>query len=68
MRVGRSWERSDRRTPEIFGSVGWDAGYNLDRYPSYGPYWQTRHPHWNQRLTELGAYQAAHAEETAASR
>ena len=49
-------------------SVGWDAGYNLDRYPSYGPYWQTRHPHWNQRLTELGAYQAAHAEETAASR
>ena len=43
---------------------GWDGGYDVDRYPSYGEYWRTLDAGWSQRLDELGAYQAA-AEEAA---
>lgn len=46
-------------------SVGWDAGYDVDRYPSYGPKWQQLAERWNRRLTALGAYHAAEAEESA---
>jgi hypothetical protein len=38
---------------------GWDGGYDVDRYPSYGEYWRTLDAGWSQRLDELGAYEAA---------
>ena len=44
--------------------LGWDGGYDVDLYPSYGSYWQTLNPFWNQRLEEVGAYSAAAAEES----
>ena len=47
-------------------SVGWDAGYDIGRYPSYGEHWRTLDARWNDRLTELGAYAAAASEEAAA--
>jgi Phytanoyl-CoA dioxygenase (PhyH) len=42
---------------------GWDGGYDVERFPSYGAYWRTLDPRWNERLDELGAYRAAEAEE-----
>jgi ectoine hydroxylase-related dioxygenase (phytanoyl-CoA dioxygenase family) len=46
-------------------SPGWDGGYDVDRFPSYGPHWRrTIDARWNQRLSALGAYQAADAEES----
>jgi ectoine hydroxylase-related dioxygenase (phytanoyl-CoA dioxygenase family) len=42
---------------------GWDGGYDVDRYPSYGQHWRTLDAGWSQRLAELGAYQAAEEEE-----
>jgi Phytanoyl-CoA dioxygenase (PhyH) len=46
--------------------VGWDGGYDLDRYPSYDTAWrQCRRPA-AQRLRQLGAYRLADAEENAA--
>jgi hypothetical protein len=46
-------------------SVGWDAGYDVARYPSYGAHWRTLDARWNERLEALGAYAAAEAEEAA---
>jgi ectoine hydroxylase-related dioxygenase (phytanoyl-CoA dioxygenase family) len=42
---------------------GWDGGYDVERFPSYGAHWRTLDPRWNERLDELGAYRAAAAEE-----
>ncbi len=42
---------------------GWDGGYDVDRYPSYGDYWRKLDSGWSQRLEELGAYEAAEREE-----
>ena len=42
---------------------GWDGGYDVDRYPSYGEHWRALDSAWSERLDELGAYQAAAAEE-----
>jgi hypothetical protein len=42
---------------------GWDGGYDVDLYPSYGTTWRTLNPHWNERLADVGAYAAAAAEE-----
>jgi hypothetical protein len=42
---------------------GWDGGYDVDRFPSYGDHWRTLDTRWNERLDELGAYRAAAAEE-----
>jgi hypothetical protein len=44
-------------------SPGWDGGYDVDRYPSYGEHWRTLDARWNERLGELGAYEAAAKEE-----
>jgi hypothetical protein len=44
---------------------GWDGGYDVDRYPSYGPHWRTLDQRWNDRLEQLGAYQGALDEEDA---
>ena len=46
-------------------SPGWDGGYNVDRYPSYGAHWRTLNQRWTHRLEALGAFQAAAAEEEA---
>lgn len=51
-----------------FGAIfqpGWDGGYDVDRYPSYGPDWRQRSGFWNARLAELGAYDGADQEESA---
>jgi hypothetical protein len=37
----------------------WDAGDDVDRYPSYGPYWQTLDRPWTTRLAALGVYELA---------
>lgn len=44
-------------------SPGWDGGYDVDRFATYGPQWRQIDPHWNARLEALGAYAAAAAEE-----
>jgi len=49
-------------------AIGWDGGYDVARYPSYGAAWRRLDPRWDRRLTELGAYAAAKAEEDAAAR
>jgi hypothetical protein len=60
----------DPRDDDEFTSVGaWfgqsipdeqhDPGYDAERYPSYGPYWQTRDRPWTNRLADLGVYQRA---------
>lgn len=43
--------------------VGWDGGYDVDRYPSYGPHWRRASRPWTERLRELGAYELADAQE-----
>jgi ectoine hydroxylase-related dioxygenase (phytanoyl-CoA dioxygenase family) len=42
---------------------GWDGGYDVGRFPSYGDHWRTLDPRWNERLDDLGAYRAAAGEE-----
>ena len=37
----------------------WDAGDDVDRYPSYGPYWQTLDRPWTTRLGAMGVYELA---------
>jgi hypothetical protein len=43
---------------------GWDGGYDVDAFPSYGPHWQRLDRPWVDRLRELGAYDRAAVEET----
>jgi hypothetical protein len=42
---------------------GWDGGYDVDRYPSYGDHFRTLDARWSERLDQLGAYRAAAEEE-----
>ncbi len=46
--------------------VGWDGGYDLDRYPSYSEHWRGSPRPGARRLRDLGAYDLADAEERAA--
>ena len=39
----------------------WDGGDDVDRYPSYGPYWQALNRPWTERLRALGIYDFAGA-------
>ena len=48
--------------------VGWDGGYDVERYPTYGPDWLASGQPGVARLAELGAYRLAAAEEAAVSR
>src|SRR5262249_20303749 len=34
-----------------------NPGYNAERYPSYGPFWQALDRPWISRLRQLGVYQ-----------
>ena len=43
--------------------VGWDGGYDVDRYPSYGRSLQDAGIGWVERLRELGALELAEREE-----
>ncbi|MGA8371272.1 MAG: phytanoyl-CoA dioxygenase family protein [Acidimicrobiales bacterium] len=47
---------------QIF-QVGWDGGYDVDRFPSYGRYLREAGLPWVGRLRELGALDAADGEE-----
>jgi hypothetical protein len=42
--------------------VGWDGGYDVDRYPNYDAHWHMNSP-YRARLEELGALDRAHAHE-----
>ena len=44
---------------------GWDGGYNVDLYPTYGSFWRASGRPWLGRLDQLGAHDAAAAEEGA---
>ncbi|MEO8695124.1 MAG: phytanoyl-CoA dioxygenase family protein [Acidimicrobiales bacterium] len=44
---------------------GWDGGYDVDLYPTYGPHWRASGRPWLDRLDHLGAHRAAAAEEAA---
>jgi hypothetical protein len=39
--------------------LDWDAGDDVDRYPSYGPYWQTLDRPWTAQLGAMGVYELA---------
>jgi phytanoyl-CoA dioxygenase PhyH len=41
----------------------WDGGYDVDRYPSYGPYWQNSSRPAVAQLQALGVYDLAAAQE-----
>jgi hypothetical protein len=41
----------------------WDGGYDVDRHPTYPPYWKAGGRPWVTRLEQLGAYEAAEAQE-----
>jgi Phytanoyl-CoA dioxygenase (PhyH) len=41
----------------------WNGGYDVDRYPSYGPHWKASGRRSVARLRELGVYEAAAKEE-----
>jgi hypothetical protein len=49
-------------------SPDWDGGYDVERYPSYGPAWRALDARWDARLEALGAYEAGRIEEEAAAR
>jgi hypothetical protein len=44
---------------------GWDGGYDVDLYPTYGSHWRSSGRPWLGRLDQLGAHAAASAEEAA---
>ena len=44
---------------------GWDGGYDVDRYPSYGAHWRASAKPWVERLRDLGAIERAEREEAA---
>jgi hypothetical protein len=48
-----------RATFERLFDPGWDGGDDVDRYPSYGRYWQTLDRPWTARLRDLGVYELA---------
>jgi hypothetical protein len=37
----------------------WDLGDDVERYPSFGPYWRTLDRPWTTRLGDLGVYELA---------
>jgi hypothetical protein len=77
-RVRRQWrvdfvidpvtDSEDRLVRDYFAGIfqpGWDGGYDVVRYPSYGEYWRESEPGWAGRLRDLGALELAQAEEDA---
>ncbi len=58
-------EQETRRYFEGIFQPGWDGGYDVDRYPSYGAHWRASGAPWVERLSELGAVERAALEEDA---
>jgi hypothetical protein len=57
---------ASRYLADIF-SPDWDAGYDVDAFPTYGPHWRAvADPADDALLARLGAYTAAREEEDAA--
>jgi hypothetical protein len=57
---------AENRTKSYFASLyapDWDGGYDVDRYPSYGPDWQSSSRAVVARLGALGVYELAAAQE-----
>jgi hypothetical protein len=52
-RTARETELVQRSFAHIF-DVKWDGRYDVDRYPSFGDWWQGCHPEWSARLDDLG--------------
>jgi hypothetical protein len=44
-------------------TIGWDGGYDVDRFPSYGPAWRSLDDRWTSRLEALGVFELVSAEE-----
>ena len=57
--ANRAEEAMVRATFERLFDPGWDGGDDVDRYPSYGRYWQTLDRPWTARLRDLGVYELA---------
>jgi hypothetical protein len=58
--------REESQVREYFGriyEVGWDGGYDVDRYPSYGSAWRNASRPWTRRLAQLGVYDLADVQE-----
>lgn len=56
----------DARLRAYFADIfppDFDGGYDVDRFPSYGPAWRSRGDAFSRRLGELGIYQLAGAQE-----
>ncbi len=53
-------------TKSYFASIytpDWDGGYDVDRYPSYGPDWRRSSRRAVARLEALGVYELATEQE-----
>ena len=58
---------AENRTKSYFASLyapDWDGGYDVDRYPSYGPDWRNSSRPAVSQLEALGVYELAAAQET----
>ena len=59
-------DEAERITKSYFAGIyppDWDGGYDVDRYPSYGPDWRTSGRPAVARLEALGVYELAEAQE-----
>jgi hypothetical protein len=54
-----------RRSFEQLFDPHWDAGYDVDRYPSFGDWWRRTHRDWSSRLDALGVLEMARVYESA---
>jgi Phytanoyl-CoA dioxygenase (PhyH) len=63
--VGPDEEATTRGYFEGIFQAGWDGGYDVDRYPSFGEHWRASGRPWVERLRDLGAIERADAEESA---
>ena len=63
--LDRTEEASVRSYFARIFDTGWDGGYDVERFPSYGPSWRSADQPWTERLRELGAYDVADAQEDA---
>jgi hypothetical protein len=65
-RTDQETELVRRSFAQIF-DVRWEAGYDVERFPSFGEWWRHDHPQWSTRLEELGVIDMARAWEAAMS-
>jgi hypothetical protein len=61
--VGPAHEARVRRYFADIFPPDWDGGYDVDRFPTYGPHWRQSGRTWIDRLDQLGVFAAAEAEE-----